>query len=283
MNLILVHIGNEYPSYMNECISQILKAVASIKIHVLVSSVHVDSITSNERVSIGVIEEIPSNEYITAFNVVSRLDSHFRGGFWKYAVMRFFYMYGYAQQHNLTDIFHIEYDNLIYFDFTKKIDSFRKKNVWLVLDSENRCIPSFMYFKHANAIKDILPTFIKAASSNINDMHALAIYYHTNKQTVGTLPIIINYSETIPAHYYEHYDIFECVFDGACVGQYIGGVDPRNMPGDTTGFINETSVIKCNKCNIEWKIIDDKKCLFINDVPIVNLHIHSKDLKRWAF
>ena len=34
------------------------------------------------------------------------------------------------------------------------------------------------------------------------------------------------------------------------MGQYLSGVDPRNNPNNTVGFINETCVIKYNNCNI---------------------------------
>jgi hypothetical protein len=40
-------------------------------------------------------------------------------------------------------------------------------------------------------------------------------------------------------------DRFQCIFDGAAFGQYIGGIDPRNSNNtNTIGFINETCVVK---------------------------------------
>ena len=67
----------------------------------------------------------------------------------------------------------------------------------------------------------------------------------------------------------------------SCV-QYIGGVDPRNVPGNTSGFVNEACLVKPNKTKIEWR--QDSKQLwtpYVNELPMVNLHIHSKNLKRW--
>jgi hypothetical protein len=81
----------------------------------------------------------------------------------------------------------------------------------------------------------------------------------------------------IKSIFFENAYIFECLFDAAAVGQFIGGIDPRNVDGDTIGYISEDSVIQCNKINIEWR----NKCLFLNGLPLVNLHVHSKDLKRW--
>ncbi len=277
MHLILVHIGPQFPDYINDCISQASRFIG-IPIHVILPHQFIPLLSP------GVIPhpiESLSSPYIDQFEQMSKLDSSFRNGFWKYATLRFFYIHAYAKKAGLNDIFHIEYDNLIYYDFAKKIDIFRQKDMWLVLDSPSRCIPSFMYFKNASALEHLLPQLIHTSSRGMNDMESLAKYYNTNKSKVGLLPIVINYPN-IPQEYYENAFMFGCLFDGACVGQYIGGVDPRNTPGDTRGFINETSIFRCDRVNIEWKTVNSLNCPFLNNMPMVNLHIHSKELKRWS-
>jgi len=77
------------------------------------------------------------------------------------------------------------------------------------------------------------------------------------------------------------------IFDAAAIGQYIGGVDPRNIPGDTRGFINETCVVKYNDFTIEWTCGDDgiKRpflCHENNKIPIFNLHIHCKRVSDYT-
>ncbi len=278
MHLILVHIGPDFPPYINDCILQISK-ITSIPIHVLLPKNLIQHL--QHTVYVHPIEDL-SSPYIDHFESQSILDLNFRNGFWKYTTMRFFYIHAYASKHNLEDVFHIEYDNLIYYDFTKHINTFRQKDAWIVLDSENRCIPSFMYFRNHSSIQRILPHLIQSSKNGMNDMTSLASYYRFQGGRVGLLPIINDYKEPIPFQYYEHASEFQCIFDGACVGQYIGGVDPRNTPGDTTGFINETSIFRCDNCTIEWRTIDSLKRPFLNNIPLVNLHIHSKDLKRWS-
>jgi hypothetical protein len=79
---------------------------------------------------------------------------------------------------------------------------------------------------------------------------------------------------------------FPFIFDAAAIGQYLGGVDPRNAPGDTRGFINETCVIKYNNYNIWFEDVNGIKKPFIQigdkKVPIFNLHIHSKNLNEFV-
>ena len=52
--------------------------------------------------------------------------------------------------------------------------------------------------------------------------------------------------------YNENFQEFNSIFDAAAIGQYLGGVDPRNSPGDTRGFVNETCVVNYDKYEFTW-------------------------------
>jgi hypothetical protein len=273
--LVIVHIGDHFPEYINTCISQI-QSVSTIPIHLLISNSHATKL--KHPVHVVPLESIPKSKKHEQFENTSRLDASFRNGFWKYAMLRFFYIYDYMANNCISDVFHIEYDNLIYVDPTKYLSVFQTRSMWCAMDSPNRCIPSFLYFKESSILSRVLDTCIVNASTNNNDMVALAQFRNNNPAEVGILPTVISYVDKIDPMYSEHAKDFTCLFDAAAVGQYIGGVDPRNISGNTVGFINETSIIKCNKMNIEWR---DRKP-FLNGLPLVNLHIHSKDLLRWT-
>ena len=273
--LVLVHIGSHFPDYINDCIRQI-QYTMDLSIHVLISSEHRDKIVSG--VEIFPLEDIPISDKREEFERNSCLDSTFRNGFWKFAMMRFFYIYDHVIAHKLDDIFHIENDNLIYVDFMPKLSVFQSKSMWCVMDAADRCIPSFLYIKNHDILRLLLDTCISCAARQVNDMYALSEFKRQRPDLVGTLPIIKNYCDPIHPDFYQHADDFGFLFDAAAVGQYIGGIDPRNDSRDSIGFINETCVVKCNKVHLEWM----GEHLYINHMPIVNLHIHSKDLKRWT-
>jgi hypothetical protein len=77
---------------------------------------------------------------------------------------------------------------------------------------------------------------------------------------------------------------FKIIFDAAAIGQYLGGIDPKNDPNNTIGFVNETCIIKYNhpNFNIQWKKCENNiEKPFLNNIPIFNLHIHSKNLKQF--
>ena len=274
--LILVHIGDVFPEYLNVCIAQ-LQQTSSIEIHVLISSKHTTKIVS-QTVKIFTLESIPQSLQHTYFMKTSKLDVSFRNGFWRNATLRFFIMYDHVLNNNLENIFHIEYDNLIFHDFTKYLQQFQTKRMWCVMDSTKRCIPSFLYFKDVTILHELLNTCRKCASQQIDDMSAVGQFRNSHLSDVGVLPIISSYCEPIDKMFFENYSLFGCVFDAAAVGQYIGGVDPRNTAGNTIGFVNPDSIINTSKIQISW----ENKAPFVNNNPLVNLHVHSKDLQRWC-
>jgi hypothetical protein len=95
------------------------------------------------------------------------------------------------------------------------------------------------------------------------------------------LPYAANYGAQFGNH----------IFDGAALGQYLGGIDPRNTGdgggADTRGFVNETCVVKFDQYDFFWQVqkktLLKKPYLKIGDYcyPIANLHIHSKKLREF--
>jgi hypothetical protein len=84
------------------------------------------------------------------------------------------------------------------------------------------------------------------------------------------------------------FDMFRSIFDAAAIGQYLGGIDPRNTSDSSTiGFINESAVYDPRKLYLETGI-DEKgrKCYYARSQMglwrINNLHIHSKNLTEFA-
>jgi hypothetical protein len=150
-----------------------------------------------------------------------------------------------------------------------------------------------MYFKNLNSISDF--TSFILGKNGVNDMELLPQYKNeTNK--VKNLPILpLNYDLPFKSQtglvtedekqYFTNLDKFNSIFDGAAIGQYIGGIDPRNQAGNTVGFINESSLFDVSKFNFEFHS-DDKgrKIPFLvykeQKYKINNLHVHCKNLRK---
>jgi len=224
------------------------------------------------------LETIPATPEHTAFRQASVLPS----GFWQSTSERFAYLYDYCTSANLSNTIHLENDIMLYYDISQRLPQFITKPMWAVFDSEHRCIPSVLFFRHSTVMGDFMKTFVQCARQNKNDMETIAYFRKTHPDQIGALPIITNYSEPIPAMYTEHASTFGVLFDGAAVGQYLGGIDTIHNKHNTDGFINETTVFQCNKATVEWTYNQGKKVPYLNGLPLVNLHIHSKDLQRWS-
>ena len=215
-------------------------------------------------------------------NMVANIQDTFRNGFWQLATYRFLALYEYMKQYNVQSVLHLENDVLIY----KNIDTINfhnRQKLLLTMDSENRCIPGIMYIPTHEVLKRCIDIF----NPGLNDMQNFAVCYYKLSDYVDTLPIFIhdhtNDITTMVSNHFKHYN---AIFDAAAIGQYLGGVDPRNKSGDTRGFVNETCIIDYSNYKFIWKIENGKKIPIIvvngNEYPVINLHIHCKDLKQFV-
>lgn len=214
---------------------------------------------------------------------VSNIKNTFRNGFWKLTSYRFIVINEYMKQYNIDNIIHIENDVLIY----KNIDDIKFHNInklLLTMDSKNRCIPGIMFIPNHIILKKCIDIF----NLNLNDMENFSNCYHNLNEYIDTLPIFVEYNtNSVTNMITKNYKHYNAIFDAAAIGQYLGGIDPQIKSEDTIGFVNETCIINYSYFKFIWKNKDDLKYPYIiinnNEVPIINLHIHCKNLKKFIF
>jgi hypothetical protein len=303
MILIQVHIGNELPDYFMDSIYQtLLWHHYSIKIVLIVSDKLINKISFSSLnleyfipdfhfenlimiIPASVIEnslkmDITYDRYrqtISKYNL-----STFRDSFWISTTCRFFYI---AKCYEIffpgdKKVFHIENDIMLYEDLTIAFASMDliDNQIAMVKDSDRRVVPSLMIFSTMNAAKLLTEHITKTLTGSqtfINDMDILALY-----------------PDLIKLPYRPKSAKFIC--DGAAIGQYLGGVDPRNDPSldslnnQSRGFINETCLFKMNNChvskikNVRSSISQELKSYYVDSTPVINLHIHSKQLYQFS-
>ena len=276
MNIILTCIDN-FQDYILDNIDQLLK-LKHKNIYVITNPNLFKHFTHiQDKIKLVNIDNL--NESYN-FKSKSSLNKSFRNGFWYLTSYRLFYIYECMKFYNINDVIHLENDVLIYYNCDELLSIVNKEFVYLPFDTYNRNIISIMYIPTAGIYKKILDNY----NVNKNDMENFAII---NRKTnlIKKFPIYITSKELTDEEKFvsENSDIFPFIFDGAAIGQYLYGIDPRNNPNNTIGFINETCIIKYNKYKITFKNINgiNKPFIAINnkDIPIFNLHIHSKKLK----
>jgi len=230
-------------------------------------------------------EEFPDVDLVDAatlhdefeFGSRSRLDTQFRGGFWHLASARLFILYAYLKKTGLRSCVHIENDVMVYANADEV--RWNPTRMSVVFDSPNRVIPSVVWVPHPDTLRDVLIHYDPAKNDMENlarfDLEHLPIF--PDSWTLGA-PDFLGALKDVT----EHFPVYNYVFDGAAIGQYLGGVDPRNNPGDTRGFVNETCIVKYDGYHVTWS--NFRPHLIVGDraYPIFNLHIHSKNLKEFA-
>lgn len=197
----------------------------------------------------------------------------------------------------LRNVYHIENDIMIYENL--KDIPVDKNKLYMVKDSHDRVIPSILFIpdcSHLNRLNAHMLKKLKESNHLMNDMQLLGSY---SANHIDYFP----FDFSTDAHF---------IMDGAAIGQYVGGIDPRNIPdfdnktpqeqqllrinNPTKGFVNETSTFKPNSITIF------KKDFHLNNVnvpielfygqkeqgntiqlkQINNLHIHSKQLYQFS-
>ncbi|HEY5235876.1 MAG TPA: hypothetical protein VIJ14_06845, partial [Rhabdochlamydiaceae bacterium] len=145
----------------------------------------------------------------------------------------------------------------------------------------------------ASAAQSLTHFLTILAKTGKNDMELLAGYKNRyGPEVVDSLPIIPQ--EYLADHqlsnytvsYSRHLELFHSIFDGAALGQYLGGtLAKNNTPGP--GFINETCIFNPSLLVHKWELDDrGRKVPFIiykdKQYRVNNLHIHSKNLKNFS-
>lgn len=303
VNLVLCHVGDTFPEYIYQCIHQALlwneKDVAVYvltnesfiqRMHAELDALDVDA----AKVTVVPVEVLPQED-IRAFETSTKWSDsskQFRGAFWLYTSSRFAYIYSFMKHFRVDNVFHIENDVMLYTDLNAVVKRLREAGmadkICVPQDAPQRAICSMVYIPDTSAARDYLDhcTAANAAAAQpLNDMTLMGLY--RNKHALPDSPDS-PLAKTLG------------IFDACAFGQYLGGVDPRNIPGHdprafdnpTVGFVNETAVFKAN--TVEYVHVKGankaQKLLKLgvkhkhSDEPyeLNALHIHSKQLQMFS-
>ena len=282
MNIVIVALG-KIPKYIDDCIKQIYLTQKNYTIHLLKNR---SSNYKNDNCLIIDVENIPISEKHLYFIKNSKLiNKKYRNYFWRYSTERLYVIDDYLQMKNLKDIIHIETDVLLYQDLELVIPALQDYDFACVRDNDIRVIGSIIYIKNKEISKKI-----SSIANDYIDENDMIIFHHIERTMSNTLCLPIGDLDV-------YKDNLKYIFDGASIGQFVGGIDSRNKNKDIKSFINSIKIFfgkntkssfvnKDSKINIsEWEIkwINNRPYKKINEdlIPIINLHIHSKNLKKF--
>ena len=286
MNFVLVALG-KIPEYLNDCISQIKKTQKKSKIFLLVNK---DSGYVNKNCKIIFVENlIKSNEHVVFIKKSKLAKDSYRDFFWKHSIERLYYIDNFLNKTNLKNIFHIENDVLLFQNLSLLLSKIKNHNFACVRDGIDRVIGSFIYIKNKKVSKKIVQVSNKYF--NQNDMKILS---HLDNKIANSinLPLGEDLNFIRKSKSYKTIKKIPFIFDAAAIGQYIDGPHRRKfinriLPGiksffeKNDGFINTETNLKIFNWKIKWKNKRPYKEENFKLIPIANLHIHSKNLKKF--
>jgi len=308
--IVFVHLGPDLPSHISDAAFQARLFNLTEDIYLLANQEALNKNDKQEllkkmrndmRIKIVSIETLKRSKEHEIFGKKSTHDVKFRKGFWKFAVERFFVLDDFMQQYKVNDVVHLESDTLLYRNLEELMPIFRLyyKGIAAVFINDVYCIPCFVYFRDKKAIKNLVKYIAERASEGKNDMIVLSGFKEKNPvELIDSLPIIsrayikLHGLKSTKGHvthdqekYYKNIDVFGSIFDGCAIGQYLGGTDPRNGHSEP-GFVNEKCLFNPSLLTYQWEKDEHGRnvpFMFFNGerYRINNLHIHSKDLKKF--
>jgi hypothetical protein len=219
-SIILSHLGESVPPYINDCIHQLRLWNPALTIYLILDSFHrksynpvdiyssyIDSLSppslweklvKDYSIIIIFTDTLTPTQDHTSFkehiHLASAFDLNFRKGYWKFVRERFFFIEELILQYNLTHSISMEYDVLVYVNLEPLFEKLRESHQTLrfVKDNESRGHPGFLYIPNLNSISEynrFLLTTIHT-HNKIDDMISLAIYSNEYQERVHYFPVI---------------------------------------------------------------------------------------------
>jgi len=262
MIYFLVHIG-KIPTHLTHCIDQILKIDSLAKVY-LAS----DNNPNREDV-----------EYITLNDLcVPNIGSYLKNDpdpLWHTSLMRIFYINSFLQLKG-EPIIHFDNDVLIYEPF-EKISSSLTKGIYITPHRDNEYTFGYSHISDADKFNELsikIHDTIMSGEANVKralgEAHEMRLLGHCGANIITDLPVYPSLG-----------DISNYIFDPSSYGQYIGGSPNSESPGAIHKHQIVGNMLSINSSD---SIHFDKKPYIIHDnkqYEIFNLHIHSKNLKKF--
>lgn len=300
--LILTHIGNNIPNYIDTFIEQFKKFNSDYNIVFLVNQTNCDHHFFKKHNIETYPIELLFNDRIDKFlkNFCGKNLTFFKnnieyGGdeYWCVTAVRLFFVYEYCIKKNLSSFFYFENDIMIYEKLEKlekiiKLNPSYKDKILITRVNEYLNITSFMYVDNVDIYNHMLNEICQYSEKKINfqsygidflnEMGLLHIYQTLNGDKMLNLPVSIKQKS------FSQYEYFQSIFDPATYGQFLDGIP--SQPGISILPSNHSlyeELVMCKNFKIYFKNEGNLKVPFILyegiECKINSLHIHSKRLE----
>lgn len=286
MEIVFVHLNTRVPRYLYWNIRTHIERFPEHRV-TLIHSKHI------KAPSIAGLNTTPADED-HRWRKLDQLYSHpknFRANFWLTSSVRLFALENYLKKFR-NEIIHLESDVVLSPDFPFDKFSELKESLAFPLISNNRGVASVVYIRNIEAARILTSTLIKEASIDrqTTEMLSLRKVYERFQAkvhiiSIGPTPSFFrNIEAKIMESFMESFHHFKGIFDGAEIGQFFLGTDPRNRRGRKVlrndlmnGYIDVTSLaLEFNAKRRFVNVISKKESI---SIKLFAIHIPSKETK----
>lgn len=287
MIILFAHFGTQIPKYLE---NNLIRCSNLFPLHNVTLITDVDYKSKNVN-KIRIVKYFPSQNWeILKNNLKHPLD--FRKNFWFLSLGRLIAISEFVVINN-EEVLHIESDVLIAKDFPFEAFSKNYADILFPHVSDNKSIASTLYIKNAKAAQSLINFIIEKSFNDpyLTDMTVLSDL--SKLQIVNFQPLASVPSDSSSLRKDHKFDpkanedsirYFKGGFDGAHLGVYLFGDDPRNHRGKS--YVRQLipdSFFDPQKLdfvfNQEREFLDVHEPTNNSTTPIFSLHIHLKSSK----
>jgi hypothetical protein len=298
IDVVFVHLGEARVDHLWLNISRHFDLFPSVPVTVIIDSEkHRASI--DQRANVFFYQRESSDR--SMFDFQNR-DMSFRQGFWRFSLERFFAIGSFHLAYPEKKLLHLESDVILFPNFPWEVIQKQDKLMWNRYNAELD-ISALLFLPKLTETQWLtaeLINLLKEDSSH-TDMTALSSLARLHPDTVRLFPAL---SKLAPKLFNENWQgdlkVAEAlfsrtvssagIFDGAQIGMWLTGQDPRNHYGkiklhEGAPLISGHSII--NPSSVDYALSKDGCLQLINkeslqSVDVWALHVHSKNLRLFG-
>lgn len=263
-----------------------------MKIHLIGNSSLQKNVPKND-VDFTAIEDFYDGDRFWMARKNIMLDHSFREGLFLKSLERFFVLEQFMQMNKMESIFHAELDQLLFRtdQLVNNLDNTKRHGIFIPFHTSDTAVASVFYCNNQESLLSLLEFSCSGgeyphemalisnwAAKNRNEVFALPTLASliSNKKRISSLPIDVLQASEVGG-----------IVDAAQIGQWIGGIDPRNVPIGVvprTKFVDKADEMLLSREQLimtRFRINKDSGNLVCNydgpsAVNLYNLHLHSK-------
>ena len=285
MNIVFVHFGPQLPKHLRRNLTRVVKLFDGHDVFLISDHDHSNLPSSVRKFHVSERPYFRSAET----NLSHPVD--FRNNFWFLTLKRFLVFNLFMEEHP-DPLIHLESDVVISQDFPFEIFARLATPFAFPLISDLMGIPSVLFLKDKSAADLLCELTMQCVEEDPNTIDMLIL-----KKLLSCSPDLITILPSGPSNkgFYtpetsdnfismqsDGLSIFGGLFDGAAIGQYLLGDDPRNNRGIRRIYF-ESGYSSLIARSLSFYLSANRAFLDVvsefERIPLFSIHVHSKDIR----